>query len=80
MLVQRINTRNAHLKLKKQDVEQHYVTTVYHPECPLKEGEELSEAALPPFTQTVSRIRCTAATTPCNADTSSRLQSQNLES
>ena len=33
-------------KVEKQDVEQYYVTTVYHPECPLKEGEELSETAL----------------------------------
>ena len=33
-------------KVEKQDVEQHYVTAVYHSECPLKEGEELSEAAL----------------------------------
>ena len=33
-------------KVEKQDIEQHYVTTVYHPECPLTEGEELAEAAL----------------------------------
>ena len=34
-------------KVEKQDDEQHYVTAVYHPECPLKEDEEVSEAALP---------------------------------
>lgn len=33
-------------KVKKQDVERHSVTAVHHPECPLKKGEELSEAAL----------------------------------
>ena len=33
-------------KVEKQDAEQHYVTAVYHSECPLKEGEELSETAL----------------------------------
>jgi DNA-directed RNA polymerase subunit beta' len=33
-------------KVEKQDVERHYVTAVYHPECPLTEGEELSETAL----------------------------------
>ncbi len=33
-------------KVEKQDVERHYVTHVYHSECPLKEGEELSGAAL----------------------------------
>ena len=33
-------------KVEKQDIEQHYVTAVYHPECPLTEGEELSETAL----------------------------------
>ncbi|MCY3721284.1 MAG: DNA-directed RNA polymerase subunit beta' [Candidatus Poribacteria bacterium] len=33
-------------KVEKQDVEQHYVTAVYHAECPLTEGEELNETAL----------------------------------
>ena len=33
-------------KVEKQDVERYYVTAVYHPECPLTEGEELSESAL----------------------------------
>ena len=33
-------------KVEKQEDEQHYVTAVYHPECPLTEGEELSETAL----------------------------------
>ncbi|CAI8010707.1 DNA-directed RNA polymerase subunit beta' [Geodia barretti] len=33
-------------KVEKQDVERHYVTAVYHPDCPLKEGEEVSEPAL----------------------------------
>ncbi len=33
-------------KVEKQDVERHYVTAVYHPECPLTEEEELSETAL----------------------------------
>jgi len=33
-------------KVEKQDVERHYVTAVYHPECPLTEGEELNETAL----------------------------------
>ena len=34
-------------KVDKQDHERHYVTAVYHPECPLEVGEELSETALP---------------------------------
>ena len=33
-------------KVEKQDVERHYVTAVYHPECTFTEGEELSETAL----------------------------------
>ena len=33
-------------KVEKQDVERHYVTAVYHPDCPLENGEELSESAL----------------------------------
>ena len=33
-------------KVEKQDVERHYVTAVYHPECPLKKDEELIETAL----------------------------------
>ena len=33
-------------KVEKQDVERHYVTAVYHPECPLEKGEELSGTAL----------------------------------
>ena len=33
-------------KVEKQDAERHYVTAVYHSECPLKEGEELAETAL----------------------------------
>jgi hypothetical protein len=33
-------------KVEKQDDERHYVTAVYHPECPFEVGEELSEAAL----------------------------------
>ena len=33
-------------KVEKQDVERHYVTTVYHPECPFEKDEELSESAL----------------------------------
>ena len=33
-------------KVEKQDVERYYVTRVYHSECPLKEGEELSGTAL----------------------------------
>jgi DNA-directed RNA polymerase subunit beta' len=33
-------------KAEKQDVERHYVTALYHPDCPLKEGEEVSEPAL----------------------------------
>ncbi len=33
-------------KVEKQDVERHYVTAVYHPECPLTKEEELSETAL----------------------------------
>ena len=33
-------------KVEKQEVERHYVTAVYHPECPLKVSEELTEEAL----------------------------------
>ena len=33
-------------KVEKQDVERHYVTAVYHSDCPLEKGEELSETAL----------------------------------
>ena len=33
-------------KVEKQDAERHYVTAVYHPECPLEIGEEVSEPAL----------------------------------
>ena len=33
-------------KVEKQNVERHSVTAVYHPECPLTVGEELSETAL----------------------------------
>ena len=33
-------------KVEKQDAERHYVTAVYHPECPLEIGEEVTEPAL----------------------------------
>ena len=33
-------------KVEKQEVERHHVTQVYHPECPLKVGEELTKEAL----------------------------------
>ena len=33
-------------KVEKQDAERYYVTAVYHSECPLETGEELSESAL----------------------------------
>ena len=33
-------------KVEKQETERHRVTKVYHPECPLKVGEELAEDAL----------------------------------
>ena len=33
-------------KVEKQEVERHRVTKVYHPECPLNVGEELTEEAL----------------------------------
>ncbi|MXY99658.1 hypothetical protein F4Y93_03075 [Candidatus Poribacteria bacterium] len=33
-------------KVEKHDVERHIVTAVHHPECPLKEGEEITEDAL----------------------------------
>ena len=33
-------------KVEKQEVERHYVTKVYHSECPLKVGEELTAEAL----------------------------------
>ena len=33
-------------KVEKQDVERHYVTAVYHAECPLEIGEELNASAL----------------------------------
>ena len=33
-------------KVEKQEVERHRVTKVYHPECPLNAGEELTEEAL----------------------------------
>ena len=33
-------------KVEKQDVERHYVTAVYHSDCPFEKGEELNEAAL----------------------------------
>ena len=38
--------RERAFKVEKQDVERHYVTAVYHPECTFTEGEELSETAL----------------------------------
>ena len=33
-------------KVEKQEIERHRVTQVYHPECPLKAGEELTKEAL----------------------------------
>jgi DNA-directed RNA polymerase subunit beta' len=33
-------------KVERQETERHYVTHVYHPECPLKEGEELTKDVL----------------------------------
>ena len=33
-------------KVERQETERYYVTHVYHPECPLKEGEELTKDAL----------------------------------
>ena len=33
-------------KVEKQETERYYVTRLYHPECPLKESEELSKDAL----------------------------------
>ena len=33
-------------KVEKQEAERHYVTGVYHPECPLKDGEELTKDVL----------------------------------
>ena len=33
-------------KVEKHDVERHIVTAVHHPECPLKQGEEITEEAL----------------------------------
>ena len=33
-------------EVEKQETERYYVTRVYHPECPLKENEELSKDAL----------------------------------
>ena len=33
-------------KVEKQEIEHHRVTQVYHPECPLKPGEELTAEAL----------------------------------
>ena len=33
-------------EVEKQETERHYVTRVYHPDCPLKVGEELTKDAL----------------------------------
>ena len=37
---------SGRLRAEKQETERHRVTKVYHPECPLKVGEELAEDAL----------------------------------